>query len=104
MMSEIGSHPELDPALDLQSPILRELLRYWEGAKAGKPLPARADIDPLEIGPALLPYILIAEVEYEPKLRFRWPAVVLVVASANPPLGTRRPEPYHCRFHPNRRR
>ena len=72
MMSEIGSHPELDPALDLQSPILRELLRYWEGGKAGKPLPARADIDPLEIGPALLPYILIAEVEYEPKLRFRW--------------------------------
>ncbi len=71
-MNDIASHPELDPELKLQSPILLELLRHWRQAKADKPLPARADIDPLNLGPALLPYILLADVEHDPALRFRW--------------------------------
>ena len=71
-MNDIASRPELDPELNLQSPILLELLRHWQRAKADKPLPARADIDPLNLGPSLLPFILLADVEYHPVRRFRW--------------------------------
>lgn len=39
---------------------LKELLAYWEGKRAGRPMPARTDIDPVEI-PALLPHVILVD-------------------------------------------
>jgi hypothetical protein len=53
----------------IADPIIRQAGLYWRGKiKAGR-LPARSDIDPLEI-PALLPHIVLWNVEHSP-LRFR---------------------------------
>ncbi len=49
---------------------LRRLLDYWESRRAGRTMPARRDIDPVEIGYAL-GYILLVEVHHDP-LRFRY--------------------------------
>lgn len=39
----------IDPLLSLQDGRLREMLTYWEGKRAGKPFPARADVSPADI-------------------------------------------------------
>jgi hypothetical protein len=39
---------------------LKELLAYWEARRGMRPMPARADIDPVDI-PSLLPYIVLVE-------------------------------------------
>jgi hypothetical protein len=39
----------IDPLLDLQDIRLRELLAYWNGRRAGRPMPARADVSPGDI-------------------------------------------------------
>lgn len=51
---------------------LADLYDYWDGKRAGRPWPARVDIDPLDI-PHLLKYLLLLDVErLEPmRLRFR---------------------------------
>ena len=41
-----------DPAI-IQAPALRRLHAYWDGRRAGRTMPARADIDPTEFGWAL---------------------------------------------------
>lgn len=43
---------ELDPRL-------KGLLRYWNDKRAGRPLPSRSDIDPLELKPVLGNIVLI---------------------------------------------
>ncbi len=49
---------------------LRRLLDYWEGRRGSRTMPARRDIDPVEIGFAL-GYILLIDVRHDP-LRFRF--------------------------------
>jgi len=44
-----------------RDPRIQALYAYWEGARGGRAMPARADIDPAEI-PALLPYIIMYDV------------------------------------------
>ena len=44
-----------------RSPVLLELLRYWQSKSRGGLLPARADLDPLELR-ALLPNIYLIDV------------------------------------------
>lgn len=39
----------IDPLLSLQDSRLREILAYWEGKRAGRPFPARADVSPGDI-------------------------------------------------------
>ena len=39
---------------------LRALKRYWDGKRGRRAMPARADLDPVEI-PELLPYILLVD-------------------------------------------
>jgi len=39
----------IDPLLDLQDQRLRELLIYWNGKRAGRAMPARADVSPADI-------------------------------------------------------
>jgi hypothetical protein len=53
------------PALDL-------LLRYWNGKRADRLMPERKDIDPLEMGPKLLPDLLLCDLfDRGNKVRFR---------------------------------
>jgi hypothetical protein len=55
----------------LREPLLRDLHAYWSARRGDRPLPARADIDVVEI-PTLLPYVFLVEVLAEPRdFRFR---------------------------------
>lgn len=45
----------------LPDDVLRQAFAYWEGKRAGRRLPARADIEPMEI-PRLLPNIFLVDV------------------------------------------
>ena len=57
---------------DAVEPEFTELLRYWESRRHGDRLPARADIEPLELR-GLLPHLLLLEVERAgDRLRFRF--------------------------------
>lgn len=53
------SDPRARPLIE--SPRLRELHAYWDDRRAGKPMPSRADIDPLDI-PRLLPHLILVDV------------------------------------------
>jgi hypothetical protein len=61
--------PTTDFSLDFQSDALRRLHEYWQSKLAGRLMPRRADIDPIEI-PALLPHIALIGVEEEPRRLF----------------------------------
>lgn len=50
----------------IQSPDLQALYAYWDGKRAGRFAPARADVDPADI-PNLLPIMAITEVRHEPR-------------------------------------
>lgn len=52
----------LDPLLDLQDQRLRELLSYWNGKRAGRAMPARADVSPAEIV-SHLPSVFLIDAE-----------------------------------------
>ena len=57
---------------DAVEPEFAELLRYWESRRQGERLPARADIEPLDLR-ALLPHLLLLDVERAgDRLRFRF--------------------------------
>lgn len=50
---------------------LRELFGYWQGKLAGRRMPARRDIDPVEV-PRLLPNLMLADVvDGGRRIRFR---------------------------------
>lgn len=54
---------------EISHPILRQLYDYWDGKRAGRPMPARGDLDPVDI-PALLPHLILLDVTHDP-LRFQ---------------------------------
>ncbi len=56
---------------NMEHPLLRRLFLYWSGKKAGRDLPSRRDIDPVEIGPDLLPHIMLTDVLPDGRLRYR---------------------------------
>lgn len=58
----------IDP--DPGQPVLRPILEYWAARRGNRRLPARADIDPVDI-PELLPHIGLIDVETTPR-RFRY--------------------------------
>jgi hypothetical protein len=45
----------------LQESVLRNLHAYWDSRRGGRPMPARADIDIVQI-PTLLPYLFLIDV------------------------------------------
>ena len=53
------------------SAALRPLFAYWVAACGGKPIPARADVDPVDMPRELLPNIVLVDVSTDP-LRFRY--------------------------------
>ncbi len=61
------------------SEALRPLLRYWIAACGDKRMPARADIDPVEMPIKLLPNVVLVDVVPDP-LRFRFRVMGTAVA------------------------
>jgi hypothetical protein len=59
----------LDPAA-LAAPRLKEALLYWQSKCAGRAMPSRRDLDPLDM-PKLLPYVMLYDV-LPPPLDFRY--------------------------------
>jgi hypothetical protein len=57
----------------LRTPLLRELADYWVGRRGTRSMPARADIDPVDL-PQHLPNLILAEVQTDP-LRFHFRVV-----------------------------
>lgn len=57
-------------AAEISSPALRDLYLYWLEKWQGARMPARADIEPLEI-PTLLPVVYLVDIEGDPR-RFRF--------------------------------
>lgn len=52
-------------------PDVAAVYRLWDGKRAGRAIPARADFDPVEIPLHILPGILLVDVDAAP-LRFRY--------------------------------
>jgi hypothetical protein len=51
--------------------IIGEALAYWRQLRGGRPMPRRADIDPVDI-PKLLPFVMLVDVLEQPlDFRFR---------------------------------
>jgi len=83
-------HPRvLGPGfLDQCSPRVRRIYEYWDGKRAGRPMPARRDIDPLDIPTDLLPGIVLTEVlPAAPWLRYRLVGTAQVVLRGRDPTG-----------------
>ena len=58
-------------ASQLNSPRLRDAFAYWDSKRAGRTMPSRADIDPVEI-PALLRFLMLIDViAAPPDFRYR---------------------------------
>ena len=61
----------MDGALsDIRSPVVRQGLDYWTKARGERAMPARADLDPMEMIP-LLPHVILLDVLRDP-LDFRY--------------------------------
>lgn len=61
----------LDDLSQMIEPGLRTLHGYWSAKRGARQMPARADIDPLEV-PRLLPHLMLVAVAGEPpRFRFR---------------------------------
>lgn len=59
-----GIPPPATRMTDLElDPILDALLTYWEQLRGDRAMPARREIDPLQLGAKLLPNVLIVEAE-----------------------------------------
>lgn len=61
-------------------PILLDALRYWNRKRGGRPMPARRDIDPVEV-PQLLPNLQLTEV-VDGGTRFRYRLVGTAIVEA----------------------
>lgn len=61
-----------DPDLNCESQILKDILAAWNAARGDRRMPARRDIDPVDLPAVLLPHLLLIDVEHEPARRFRW--------------------------------
>jgi hypothetical protein len=59
-------------AATVDNPILASLLGYWTAKRGSEKLPARRDIDPLEMGHVLLPNLLLVDLfDRGTRVRFR---------------------------------
>jgi hypothetical protein len=63
----IAAAPSLPPFSD---PRLHQAFAYWRRKAAGRPMPPRRDIDPIEI-PKLLPAVMLVDVEPDGRYRYR---------------------------------
>ncbi len=54
---------------EIEADALKHLYQYWDDKRGSRAMPSRADLDPIDI-PSLLPYIILIDVEQEPR-RYR---------------------------------
>ncbi len=77
----------IDPELNFQSAKPLELVRYWQDKRGSRRMPARADIDPLELSDHMGNLILI-DVEHAPlRLRYRLIGTNITTAMARDSTG-----------------
>ena len=75
-------------ALPVSHPRLLALLRYWLIKRGTRPLPSRRDIDPVEIGPELLPNLMLADLlDRGTHVRFRLVGTAVVKRLGSDPTG-----------------
>lgn len=55
---------------DVVDPLLQQLFRYWDGKRAGREMPARGDVDPLDLR-FILGQLILVDVLPEKPPRFR---------------------------------
>jgi hypothetical protein len=56
---------------ELDDPILRNVLGYWRRQCGDRRMPAPGDIDPIGLGPRVLPHLVLVDVEQQGGLRYR---------------------------------
>jgi hypothetical protein len=67
------------PAEIFSHATLGALFRYWDKKRNGRAMPARRDIDPIEMGPKLLPHLMLCELaDRGNRIRFRLVGTFLV--------------------------
>ncbi len=77
MAAEVFNHATLDA-----------LFRYWDKKRDGRAMPARRDIDPIEMGPKLLPHLMLCELaDRGARIRFRLVGTLLVKRLGYDPTG-----------------
>jgi len=73
-MSVTGRRPEVQQIgaslADLVDPLLRRLFAYWDEKRAGREMPARADVDPIDLR-FILGQLILVDVLPEKPPRFR---------------------------------
>jgi hypothetical protein len=67
--SDLATASEFDPG-SLRSERLGRLYRYWDERRGARPMPGRADIDPIDV-PWILGYLTLHDVLPEGGFRFR---------------------------------
>ncbi len=67
---------------------LGPLFRYWDKKRGGRAMPTRREIDPIEMGPKLLPHLMICELaDQGNRIRFRLVGTILVKRLGYDPTG-----------------
>lgn len=60
----------MPPTVD--DPVTQQLMAFWDASRGARSMPSKADIDPLRLGPKLLPHIMLIDlVEGGTRLRYR---------------------------------
>jgi hypothetical protein len=76
------------PAEVFNHATLSALFRYWDEKREGRAMPARRDIDPIEMGPRLLPHLMLCELaDGGSRIRFRLVGTLLVKRLGYDPTG-----------------
>lgn len=66
---------------------LHAVLKYWAAKRGAAAMPSRRQIDPLELGPAVLPHLMLVDVEPGPRFRYRLFGTAVAEAFGNDPTG-----------------
>jgi hypothetical protein len=66
---------------------LHAVLDYWSAKRGDQPMPSRRQIDPLELGPAILPHLMLVDVEDGPRFRYRLFGTAVSEAFGSDPTG-----------------
>ncbi|HEY7610140.1 MAG TPA: PAS domain-containing protein [Alphaproteobacteria bacterium] len=81
------AHSDLSELL-AADPVLSALYRYWNRCRGQRRMPDRRDIDPLALGPALLPHVgLMDIVDGGARVRYRLLGTAIVERWGSDPTG-----------------